>query len=433
MNILFVADVGTEKISGGAERALAGYVNSFIGKAHGVHVLSRDSITSGVCGRDERFLIRSVCILKSLCILLFYLRSLLKKSRPDLINFHQPFSALFVLLHPSAHRIPKIYTFHSSAAQEYATRILRSYHDQSEKKFTFWERLNVLFRKKIERYSLRKSQCVIVLSEFSRRILCNLHQIPPPEVVLIPGGTDVDRFRPAQDHLGIREKLAPGFTRLLFTVRNLVPRMGLANMIRSMVHVVEQHPNTLLIIGGEGPLRNELITLTHQLRLEKNIRFEGFIPEEDLPRYYQAADLFVLPTERLEGFGLVTVEALACGTPVVGTPVGGTVEVLGNLDDRLLCEGVQPHHLASRINFFLAHPDELEAIRKKCRSYAVRHYDWKQIATQLEKVFEKHVRENPCRSRHHAPGCGGSSSGNAPHPSLSRSREVSADLDQGSR
>src|SRR5207249_11624167 len=62
--------------------------------------------------------------------------------------------------------------------------------------------------------------------------------------------------------------------------------------------------------------------------------FLGFIPDETLPSYYHAADVFVLPTRELEGFGLVTVEALACGTPVLGTPVGATPEVLSGLEDR---------------------------------------------------------------------------------------------------
>ena len=69
-----------------------------------------------------------------------------------------------------------------------------------------------------------------------------------------------------------------------------------------------------------------------QLGLDKHVTFLGFVPDADLPRYYQAADVFVLPTRELEGFGLVTAEALACGTPVLGTPVGATPELLEPLD-----------------------------------------------------------------------------------------------------
>ena len=83
-------------------------------------------------------------------------------------------------------------------------------------------------------------------------------------------------------------------------------------------------------------LKEELVQLSRRLKIEGNIKFAGFIPEQDLPDYYRAADAFILPTLELEGFGLVTLEALACGTPVLGTPIGGTKEILGMFDPSYL-------------------------------------------------------------------------------------------------
>ena len=111
---------------------------------------------------------------------------------------------------------------------------------------------------------------------------------------------------------------------ILFTVRNLVPRMGLENLISAFEIVQSGRTDLLLIIGGEGPLEPALKEQTRQCGVEEFVRFVGYIPDEDLPSYYQMADLFILPTIELEGFGLVTVEALASGLPVLGTPVGGT-------------------------------------------------------------------------------------------------------------
>src|SRR5207249_11052699 len=81
--------------------------------------------------------------------------------------------------------------------------------------------------------------------------------------------------------------------------------------------------------------------------------FLGFIPDETLPSYYHAADVFVLPTRELEGFGLVTVEALACGTPVLGTPVGATPEVLSGLDASLVFRGISAEIMAEDLLRFL--------------------------------------------------------------------------------
>src|SRR2546426_10110498 len=97
--------------------------------------------------------------------------------------------------------------------------------------------------------------------------------------------------------------------------------MGLDTLIRAMATVRERFPRVLLLIGGSGSLRPLLETITISLALSDHVRFLGFVPERDLPAYYGAADAFVLPTRELEGFGLGTVEALACGMPVLGTPL----------------------------------------------------------------------------------------------------------------
>ena len=90
--------------------------------------------------------------------------------------------------------------------------------------------------------------------------------------------------------------------------------MGLENLIIAMQSVVEKFPNVFLIIGGDGPLKRNLIKITRLLELQNHIQFTGFINEDKLPMYYRLADLFVLPTEELEGFGLVTVESMIGGS-----------------------------------------------------------------------------------------------------------------------
>jgi len=90
--------------------------------------------------------------------------------------------------------------------------------------------------------------------------------------------------------------------------------------------VSERFPNAILLIGGKGPLRGELEERIADYGLSNKVRLLGFIPDHELVSYYQAADLFVVPSQALEGFGLITVEALASGLPVMATPVGGNKE-----------------------------------------------------------------------------------------------------------
>jgi glycosyltransferase involved in cell wall biosynthesis len=210
--------------------------------------------------------------------------------------------------------------------------------------------------------------------------------------VKIPGGVDTERFQPAEDRSAIRNRLGFAAGRpLLFTLRNLEARMGLDTLIQSMVIVRRQAPQTLLLIGGAGSLRNDLESLTASLGLNEHVQFLDFVPDEHLPLYYQAADFFILPTRELEGFGLVTVEALACGTPVLGTPIGATPEILQSLRSDLLFAGTEPDAIAELIlkhhQLRCSDPPGYQHLRDACRRHALEHYAWPPLVKALEQVL----------------------------------------------
>ena len=129
--------------------------------------------------------------------------------------------------------------------------------------------------------------------------------------------------------------------------------MGLDNLLGAMAVLKVRRPSALLLIGGAGSLRGALEAQSQALGLSEHVKFLGFVPDAELPRYYQAADVFVLPTRELEGFGLVTVEALACGTPVLGTPVGATPEILRALCPTLVFRGPTAALMAEDLEHFL--------------------------------------------------------------------------------
>jgi glycosyltransferase involved in cell wall biosynthesis len=110
--------------------------------------------------------------------------------------------------------------------------------------------------------------------------------------------------------------------------------------------------------------------------------------EERLPDYYAAADCFVLPTRCLEGFGLVTVEALACGTPVLGTPIGGTQEILRKLDPAFLFDSAGSEALAQRLLQRLPELYQNSPARERCRAFAEKEYSWNALVPRLEKLMQ---------------------------------------------
>jgi glycosyltransferase involved in cell wall biosynthesis len=123
-----------------------------------------------------------------------------------------------------------------------------------------------------------------------------------------------------------------------------------------------------------------------RLGLDDRVELLGRVSDEDLPLWHKAADLFVLPSVAYEGFGLVTAEALASGTPVVGTPIGATPELLEPLDSRLLARGIDPATLAAAIRTGLR--ITTPAFRARCRDYALACFAWDTVISDWSRILE---------------------------------------------
>ncbi|MFQ3629796.1 MAG: glycosyltransferase, partial [Cyanobacteriota bacterium] len=153
-----------------------------------------------------------------------------------------------------------------------------------------------------------------------------------------------------------------------------------------LVWVKAAIPDVWLAIAGKGPLRQGLEQQAAELGLQNHVQFLGFLPEADLPLAYQAADLTVMPSLSLEGFGLVLLESLASGTPALCTPVGGMPEVLLPFCPDLVTDSTEPRAIAQRLTELLRGERPLPS-RDACRQYAVNQFDWQIIAPQVRQVL----------------------------------------------
>lgn len=402
LKILFISDVSIHHVIGGAERVLYEQTTGLAKRNHHIHVLTRklpehpqnDETIAGV--REWRYRVDQASNLRFFLSTLAYglqrFEELQKLFAFDCINGHQPFSAWAALRSPIARDIPFVYTCHSLSFEEFITRQKRPDDLRGRMLYAF----NISLRKWIEKRVLRASRRVIVLSEFTRDKLIDIYGLPEEKIAIIPGGVDIERFRPLDNRQEGRKRLGlPVDHSLLFTVRNLVPRMGLENLIAAMQDIVRAIPNVLLVIGGTGPLKEKLLDQSRSLGLEDHIRFVGFIPEEDLPTFFGAADAFILPTVALEGFGLVTVEALACGTPALGTPIGGTREILHRFDPAFLFSDTSPAALAELIiellRKFRNKPELATHLSLKCRQFVEEHYAWEKNIIRTERLFAEEI------------------------------------------
>jgi glycosyltransferase involved in cell wall biosynthesis/peptidoglycan/xylan/chitin deacetylase (PgdA/CDA1 family) len=288
---------------------------------------------------------------------------------------------------------PLIYVFHSDTAAEsrYLRGVLRPGGRRWAAAVAFERPL-----RRLDKASLRGAASVVVLSRFSRGLLTELAPVAAVRAVQIDGAVDTDLFTPAgrdeaRGRLGI-----PASGRLVFTVRRLVPRMGVENLLEAAA-ALRDVEGLQLAIAGRGSLERELRSRAERLELGEAVRFLGRVADEELPLWHRAADLFVLPTTAYEGFGLVTAEALASGTPVVGTPIGATPELLEPLEPRLLTAGSDPDDLAAgiRAGLELATPE----LRKRCRRRAVEHYSWDAVMPAWEALVAEAAAAGTRRQR----------------------------------
>lgn len=250
----------------------------------------------------------------------------------------------------------------------------------------------VRVKRRVEGVVYRRADQVVVLSPAFKRILVETYRVSPWSVTVIPPGVDLTAFHPASppDREEIRRRLgAAGGAAVVLTVRRLVPRMGIDVLLSAWMRVQQDSvalgEKPLLLVGGTGPERDRLATLAADLGICDTVRFLGALTEGELLAYYQAADLTVVPSIALEGFGLVALESLACGTPVIASSVGGLPEALMGLDGTLLVPPGDPEALAERLSAAISGtrpaPD-----RFRCRLHA-EAFSWPKVAEATRGIY----------------------------------------------
>jgi glycosyltransferase involved in cell wall biosynthesis len=397
VQVVLLAEVSALRIIGGAERMLRGQAAGLRKLGCRVGLAVREPWDdprpqAAIAGdlTEHRYAVRrtseAAYVLSSLQGSIQAFDRACGGARPDVAVIHQAMAGLGPILWRRSSAGAWVYVCLSLAHEEYRSRT----DPASVSRVRYLA--NVAMRRWMERAVMRRCARVIVLSEFMKNRVQTVHGISGHLIQVIPGAVDIERFAPAGDPAGVRRQLGLPLDRTIFlTVRNLVPRMGLEQFVRAVAMVRDEMPGVLALIGGEGPLRADLERLIQHHGAKDQVRLLGFIPENELPRYYQAADLVVMPTYELEGFGLVTVEALACGTPVLGTPVGATPEILREIDPALLTGGTQAEAIAGSLRAILtrfrARPGERAALAAKGLAAVRMRYTWDRHCATLADVL----------------------------------------------
>jgi glycosyltransferase involved in cell wall biosynthesis len=247
--------------------------------------------------------------------------------------------------------------------------------------------LSVALRGAIERFVYRRADVCVVLSEAFGDLLVREFGVARDRVRVIPGATDVARFTALPPRADARRALgwSEGAPTVL-AVRRLVRRMGLDRLIDAAPAILRSFPGVRIYIAGDGPEREALQARIVDRDVASSVTMLGRLTDEQLALAYRAADLSIVPSIALEGFGLIVPESLAAGTPALVTPVGGLPEVVRELSPALILAEADVDSIACGI------VEAFEGTRvlpdaATCSDFARARYDWSLAATRTADLY----------------------------------------------
>ncbi len=246
------------------------------------------------------------------------------------------------------------------------------------------ERLNDLT---VGKQNLRDADRIITVSDATKDYVLSLGA-KPKNVKVLHNGVDMVKFRPlARKRMEMRRKLSiPESAIVVLTVRRLVYKNGVNTLIEGANIAIKKNSNIVFLAVGKGPDSDSVKLRIAQLGIEGNFKLAGFVNDADLPSYYNAANLFVLPSKSGEGLPLVALEAMACALPVIATDVGGIREVLKEDYGRLVPPN-QPERLAEAVLDFAA--QDFSKRKLELRAMMEEKFSWDLNVEKLIKIYEE--------------------------------------------
>jgi phosphatidylinositol alpha-mannosyltransferase len=207
----------------------------------------------------------------------------------------------------------------------------------------------------------------------------------PGTYEIVPNGVDVDRFREPRP----RPPAFAGDRRHVLYVGRLEPRKGVEHLIRAMAAVQRAVPDAALVVVGDGQERAPLTALARDQGAI--VHFVGRASDEELPAYFQSADIVCSPAMGGESFGIVLLEAMACGTPLVASRIDGYEALVGTSGCAHLVAPGDAAALARGLVGLLQSPDQRRTLGER-GAMAARAYDWAAIAERLEGIYRRSSR-----------------------------------------
>jgi D-inositol-3-phosphate glycosyltransferase len=315
-------------------------------------------------------------IYKNLPEFLSNIKAFLKKdgAKYDMIRSHYWTSALAAEQLKTHLGIPNVVTFHTLG--EVKNRAMGVAEEPE-------------LRIREEKRVIATADRIIAFTAEERNNLVNLYGSRPEKVHVIPGGVDLNFFYPMDKEKARRELHLEGYSRVLLFAGRIQPIKGLDLLL----HALTQLPNgrsMRLVVSGNADKTDEMVrlnSLVSKLGIEKKVEFIGTVEHKKMPLYYNAADICVVPSYH-ESFGLVAVESLASGTPVVASRVGGLATTVKDGETGYLMDEHSAEAIAMHLCLLMSENEIRESMAKAARP-SVTKYDWSNVARMVLRTYAK--------------------------------------------
>jgi phosphatidylinositol alpha-1,6-mannosyltransferase len=241
-------------------------------------------------------------------------------------------------------------------------------------------------------FALRHADWVLANSDFTRDTLISLIGVAPERIALIYPTVDVERYRSNLPHEDLRASIGlAAEQRLVLSVGRLTRRKGFDMVIRSLPELLRQKLDVHYALIGIGDDRDYLANLAREMGVSNRVHLLGHVPAEDLPRWYNACDMFVMPNRDIkgdtEGFGLVFLEAGACGKPVISGRAGGTGSAVEEGVTGLRVDGEKVADVAAGIGEILSNPEKARAMGAAARQRTASQFTSNQRAEIIHRLI----------------------------------------------
>ena len=256
-------------------------------------------------------------------------------------------------------------------------------------------------RIRCENQLVKCCQRIIASTEREKEYLIRYYGASPEAIHVTPCGVNLELFRSIEKEIA-RNYLGFNGDEIILFVGRIVPIKGIDKLLKAMTYLEKRERTKLVVIGGDEHCKDEvdrLKALTKRLNIDDSVNFLGLVEQEELPYFYSAADLCVFPSY-YESFGLVALESLACGTPVVATRVGGIEGIIREGETGYVVKDNAPDRLADKIALMLsmskAKSEAIESIRA-----SVSQYSWANIAEAMALEYDALLSKYPVNEDHH--------------------------------